>query len=1441
MLHLDRFDIKTGKPIQVDVGGQRQTALKQVEHSYLEHWLTTNNINASFSVARFYDTINDADRLRLEREGKYLAFTSGGEGYFTDSATAQIVTLGSDTVEPIYSGDRNSPHNMVAYGGLISSDGVASTSLPSARLLVIDDEGRTHGNVSLVDANGRAISARQLSSLYDKMGDGTMLVSERITRTLQTAEEREKIAATAAEEIDLSGDITTLAQDWAQADTTVASAEQAEVRLARRSVMQFRAASPDLPGIAKGTLASSTWCNRLGVDAIISVNDIKGADRRLLEPGIKEVGNFWLNRKTKPQRRARQAVGPQVKLTIPKATEAELNPRIQKEAERLAQVSGDFHALSQYYVERKAQRRGISLDEGGATDGQRLDWAYEILTADKYGQLTGEPQLVRKLTRYTQRKWLDLAENGISVPSAVAQHHSQLKPWEVCNKELPHGAIVAYYRSPFPNVAAAAIAINNKAVIQEKDREAFSKEGVAYLSPWTAKEIAITDFDGDRNGFFIGYEATVLDLPQQVRAELASVSALPLDRQYEAGRALFERMVQQVEQGQEARLAPADYPLAVSEFIERNAPEVKLPQVNKQTKQKHSWQEGETRTAATWRAWEITAPDYISKVASAGMTLQALSLEMQYAPPEMKEGLVRQHSVHFEKLLERVRDKEITIPSDDWLTSQGFSPYYEERIEDIAGLGRSLSSTKDSEERSEIVELASQRISELLSDIASGPNAYNLQTAVDMAKSSQGIDQDLHSFVQAVQLKQDAFRANKNKPEVYTKLDKPMPTNMAEPVSENVRAVNATFTRACLSMQTQLPEQRYERFVNLFPDRAPTWMQSSIEQTAVVYNRLREQARSNKSRLRQRRRVDQQPTMYIQTTLGKRFVLQEIEDKTGTLPIWRASGQQPDWKILVSRNEWAFSDKRRFPAQLIWLDSQGKRQVQPIGFVSPKSATANGLEGRLTEGKRLTAASPSVSLRVPFAQQNDTDMLYAQADRLLENALNPPAGQDPEVYRQTFFSELWRSHHSRRKIVMQRGTDLVCDRLQATPELVLMRLQVSPTERQQLIEQKVHTVQFGQDTFPSKHEPVIQPSVSVLTPEGKKLVGAVYERNMALPEGATYMAVMSALKSEKAIGVQIMDLPAVEQTPTEMSALKEGRRHLTFDYEPHAVYGVREGDIVLAQAEEGGEQIALRVGDQHRIDEKLLAKPGAAQRWAEAEKSEQSALFQQLSTATGQGKTLMGLNVEVLGTYERGQIEPFEQSVVEAQPTETVVSVAPLSVEAQPATTVESVSSQSQTASLSAEQLWEGYSQIKGELEALPQLHSSLDWAMASKAIAAGHSPELVQQAIALYSPEAQRSQEPEKYAQEMVDRVDAFVEPVPAQATPSAPSGVMAALARSNPAMKQRLEQAAKELAAEKQPKPAADKQKGKSVGKKQSPARSRSQSRTRSPKKDKGADMGY
>lgn len=1368
MIQADQFDIKTGKPIQIVIDGQWQPATKQIEHSYLEHWCQTNGIETDnrFFVAQFYESVRDSDRRQLESEGKYLVFSSGSEGYFTDFETAQLMMLGSEIVEPIYAGGHNAAHNAVAYGGLIASDGVASTDIPSARILVIDDddERRTHGSTPLIDKDGRTIPEHQLKSLYDKMGDGTMLVSERTMQALQTGEERDQIALKAAERSGVGGDISTLAQDMVQAEASVTAAAHQEIALARRSVYQFRAASPKLPGIAKGTMSSSQWCDRIGVmvddqwqpvDAIISLSDIKGDDDRFSKPGIKEVSDFWINRKATAQY-GQQTVGPQVKYHIPEATRLEINPRVQEKAEQLVQVAGNYDALSQRYLKHKEheRERAYKSAEENLADNSRPDWLYNALSSDKYGQLTDQASVVRGLEYYIKGEWQRLSANGTSVPSAMAQHHSQLKPWEVCNKDLPHGAIVAYYRSPFPNVGAAAIAINNRRVIEQQDKEAFSKQGVAYLPPDTAKSVAITDFDGDINGFFVGYEATVDDLPEQLREKLVGISGLSSEQQYEAGRAAFEEIIQRSEQGHDNLIKQSVYPVVVKEFIERTAPAVKPPQIIKQQKEKHSWQKGESHSEATWRAWGVTADNPTGKVANAGMSLQSLALELEYAPDERKSVLLDQLSSHCSDLLEKVDVGKIVIPDDDWLAEQGFPPYYRETLEDLAEAKGEVASYGDVQRQQEATEMYLQDAHSFLKDVANGPNAVNLQTAVDTAKSAKGIDENLHNFVEALQYKEDDFRRNKNNPSIYVD-GKEMPTSIHEPVSWGVQQVNEYYSGA------QLQERENKFFQGVFPmGEAPhqTQQAKTIIQTS---SGLMKQAVENKSRHRQRRSEDQRPTIQVTTTDGRQLTFQKVEDAQGTFP-WRSDGTHSDWKISISKNYSAKKIGERFSAELSFVDAQGQVRTEPMGYVDRASIERFGLEERFKTNKSLTIREPHLTMQVPWAQQNDSKMIYAQRDQYLSKSLAPPEGKDPQVHSQEMAIALWRQSKGGRKLVMQEYPELLSDRLRNVPDIKVGRLQISGELVQRLVASSPHTIQFAKDLFSAKSGEVIEPSVSVLKANGDCYpIGAVSSGSspsISLPEGAVYMAAFSKdATSEKIVHMQVMDLPVIEQTPDEIAALHEGRCHITLDHNPHDEYAVRAGSVVIAQAEQGGEQIALRVSGQHMIDEKLAATH--SQHWADTEKAPASALFDKLTAARIDGGGLWGLSVQPLGTYERGQIVPFEEATQAHQlPAKQAIQPEPQTSFSQqskpslaPAQHLEPVGS-------AAQQLWEEYNrQNSGVMAAIasstPQLQSSLDREMARRAIGDGHPLETVQKAISQHSPEAQKSAQPEVYAKKIVEK----------------------------------------------------------------------------------------
>ena len=138
--------------------------------------------------------------------------------------------------------------------------------------------------------------------------------------------------------------------------------------------------------------------------------------------------------------------------------------------------------------------------------------------------------------------------------------------------------------------------------------------------------------------------------------------------------------------GKDSRITPGAYPLVVKEFIEKNDPKVRPPQIAKRKKVKHSWKKGESRAKATFRAARAVAADKIGEVANLSMVLQALASEMLYTPEEKQAGLLKQVAGHYAGLLKKDEDEakkgNSFIPTDDWLKEQGFQAYrFRERME----------------------------------------------------------------------------------------------------------------------------------------------------------------------------------------------------------------------------------------------------------------------------------------------------------------------------------------------------------------------------------------------------------------------------------------------------------------------------------------------------------------------------------------------------------------------------------------------------------------------------------------------------------------------------------------------------------------------------------------------------------------------------------------
>ncbi len=507
---------------------------------------------------------------------------------------------------------------------------------------------------------------------------------------------------------------------------------------------------------------------------------------------------------------------------------------------------------------------------------------------------------------------------------------------------------------------------NALAAIRDNDLEAYNKRGVAYLNPWTAKNIAITDFDGDRNGFFVGYLAVDRDLPSQLRERLAD-SGNSADR-YEAGRSALEQIINQPE------MDAGTYSLAVREFIAQNAPERKPLTIAKAKKSDHLWQENEPLTAAIWRAWEITANNPTGKVANQSIILQSLAAETIYIDPDRKPALLKSIAKAYAEI------STAEIPTDEYLNSQGLpSMKLAAKIEKIIAAANAVDKTLPEQQ----VSLAAKSLNEvhrLIKDYCDSAVAKNLQTAVDMAKSSVGIDENIHNFGGKLAYKQHQMRQNVKKSDIY--LDRALPTNTQEPIGWAVETANKFYLESKNLSQLDLKDIN-RRSRSLLP-RDYTARQSAtvaayIQQYKSCINEIQEVKERKFAELPE----DQQPILTIVSSTGKSLTIQRLcdTDKDGTSPVWDLADGSTTTTFEIFLNQ--DGGEEQYAAYL--TNQNGEREI--IGFINPESAKVNelykfdiqGIEGT----RRLSIAKSTIEFHPPYAIQNDIDRVFARANQVL--------------------------------------------------------------------------------------------------------------------------------------------------------------------------------------------------------------------------------------------------------------------------------------------------------------------------------------------------------------------------------------------------------------------------------------------------------------------------
>jgi hypothetical protein len=1087
MLKFAEFDIKTGKPILAyDPNTQGQTqSYKEVDIAYLQHWLTSRGLErAPLYTADFYQGINPSDNERLLKQGKHVIFTGGTSGkyvsaYFTDAATAVAILIGNEREPPLYELCDKSAHYAVAYGSLPVSDCYKDAIVKGSKgrkILIVDDEAQSVGSEPIFDRDGNPV--RDLSDLLSKMGDGTMLLPTGLMRELLLDKEVQAIIRLAIVRVasvqrkrtdhDLNEELGVVGE-WLDEVTgnevedelvaLIAAEYRANGRIgtshvhlntaktinklldraADESVIQFRGAITDTPGMFKGMMKTSVWCERLGVAAIVSKNCIKGNGVDLDTVGMLELNKgstLWVGRK-EVATWGEQSVGMQVKICIPTATERELNPIALAKAGRLAEIAVDPYLLGQKYIEddrRKKSNLAIVIDDNGEVSGQvrQKDALADLLALDINGELTQMPTIQRRLTEALRCNWIDAATSGVEVPSAVAQHHGKLDVWEICNRKLPHGAVVAFYRSPVPNVSAFAFGINNLD-LKNVDPESYNKRGVVYVNPWTAKEIAISDFDGDRFGQFVGYvakdPAAFIVALREVVAAYESPS-----RRYEAFHAALEQLI---ELGSE--LERGTFSLSIDELVVATSLEQRPQQIKKAEKVAHEWnrQNNQPISEAIFTTWTNVAANPISKVANLGMNLQMLAANAINTPASEKAALLRNVGMAFDKLK--------VIPSDDTLINAGLPALdLAVRIERIKVLSKELPLQKVTPESTQFIAQGLAEVATILKDYAEYPVASQLQIAVDSLKSRTGINNNLFKFGQALCYQKNEVREQLKADWVYSTDKSPprglstvLPANTSEPIGEHVRAVNDIF-ESVLQAQRDIKigrENLNAAFRQIVPLTHNPQDSSLVDGYVSQYRAARDILGAATIRQNEQRPEDKQPTLTITSAnSGKTFevhrtIQAQNKNTFNKNRVWELERGQV-YRFSISANPTTGAD----PYLVNLIDAQDNK-IAILGSTTHEMLEQGNFEiAKLAEAMEQRGSvklQGRVELHPPRMMTNDTDRHKAVMTQVLANlkAAIPPEREDAAL------SAIWYGNQSTDRRVrnssagMSIATKILPDRL----------------------------------------------------------------------------------------------------------------------------------------------------------------------------------------------------------------------------------------------------------------------------------------------------------------------------------------------------------------------------------------------------------------------------
>jgi hypothetical protein len=938
-----QIDLKTGQELPIPP--------KTVEHTYLELKIGSTVDPSKLAVGKMYDGITDRDIERLQEQGLHMILANGRSAYFGDRAIAEKVS------QEIFTNHSDA----VAYGSIPVSEAKTSIYKESARILIIDDETLSQdpatgtytadwGQQPIILGNGITLSDKAMGAIASKLGDCYSLISPDLANQLQAEPDRP---------------------------------------------FQFRAGVPEWQGVFKGTCRASLLCQALEVDGIIAKSSIKG-DNKTTTTGIHEVSLFWARKED--AKFTEQKLGTQALVFFPEGVQADVLPKLKIKAERLAEAQSDPRKVAQLYIEhhekRQQQRQeetverdniyqiiepelalelGLSNQENTKANNfeqsdnpsvneQYKDWLYDILKADLvdggHCQVLEMEDIAKRLREFLQSEWQEVATGGLYVPSAIAQPHNQLQEGEVSFTGLPDGSEVAIYRSPVANAANFDVFTNNLTVLRELDPEAYMQRGVCYLNPNDAKRLVI-DFDGDR----VGIIPSQLTLVQEASSQ---------------------KIIEQ-------------YPTLIQEIIDKNLPENKPIQVEKEKKIPRDLEHGFVNLAS---AAVNAADNPTGRVANLGMRLEALRWETQYLPNVEKSAYLQNIGTHFKKLLAEDNDikKPFRILNDEW----------RDKIVEISETSTAISKLPEPEREKAVATGLTQteRLIWHLESLA----AVNLQRAVDTPKSARKVNEDEYQFCQKV-AKYKEVEWIKGKDNTYAYIGaEGIKTNTQDPVGWMVEQANQIYQAYSL-----IGDRNYNRFDHIFPKDSHTPAQTEwAKSVSTQYNSLISDAVASRSRLEHEEGIALTATSAKGNTIEIVSLISTNPD--GDSPIWEMARIGVNVDIQVAKNK-DWKTEKLYPYKAVAIIDQENKV--DIGLISPTSIAAYGKT--LETGKMFANLTLEFKLGI---SRNDIDDKFADAEKYLE--VQRDAIPEPE--RESRTSALW--HNNNRAIAGKMFTEVVTTRLQ---------------------------------------------------------------------------------------------------------------------------------------------------------------------------------------------------------------------------------------------------------------------------------------------------------------------------------------------------------------------------------------------------------------------------